>query len=282
MLRSRCAQRFTMSSEPALLYEKSGGVATLTMNRPAVRNALNAEMLCRLADAWQDVQDDPAVRVAILTGAGEEAFSAGADLDRLVRMMQGLRPPETEFDRRIIADYSIIYKGLLRNFEVTKPIIAAVRGFCVAGGTEILQATDIRIAAEDARFAIAEVKWSLFPMGGSTARLPRQIAFCNAMEILLMGEQFSAADALRIGLINRIMPAAMVLDEARRCAEVICGNGPLAVQAVKRSVLAGLGRPIAEALEKEMEIGIPVSGSEDAKEGTRAFKEKRKPVFKGR
>ena len=165
---------------------------------------------------------------------------------------------------------------------MTKPIIAAVRGFCVAGGTEILQATDIRIAAEDARFAIAEVKWSLFPMGGSTARLPRQIAFCNAMEILLMGEQFSAADALRIGLINRIMPAAMVLDEARRCAEVICGNGPLAVQAVKRSVLAGLGRPIAEALEKEMEIGVPVSMTEDAKEGTKAFKEKRKPVFKGR
>src|SRR5437667_10331194 len=215
-----------MSAEPAVLYEKSGAIAVLTMNRPAVRNALNAEMLCGLADAWQDVNDDPAVRCAILTGAGDAAFCAGADLDRLVRMMQGLRPAETDFDRRIIEDYQIIYKGLLRNFEVVKPIVAAVKGFCVAGGTEILQTTDIRVAAEDARFAIAEVKWSLFPMGGSTVRLPRQIAFCNAMEILLMGEQFSAADALRIGLINRIMPAAMVLDEARRCAEVICGNGP--------------------------------------------------------
>src|SRR5207249_7816724 len=191
-----------MSSEPALLYEKSGAVATLTMDRPAVRNALNAEMLCQLADAWQDVQDDPAVRVAIITGAGSEAFCAGADLDRLVRMMQGLRPPETDFDRRIIEDYTIIYKGLLRNYEVTKPIIAAVKGYCVAGGTEILQTTDIRVAADDARFAIAEVKWSLFPMGGSTARLPRQIPYCNAMEILLTGEQFSAADALRMGLIN--------------------------------------------------------------------------------
>ncbi len=269
-------------SEPAALYEKRDGIAVLTMNRPAVRNALDAEMLCRMADAWQDIQDDPNVRVAILTGAGEEAFCAGADLDRLVRMMQGLRPPETEYDKRIIDDYTIIYKGLLRNFEVTKPIVAAVKGFCVAGGTEILQTTDIRIAAENATFAIAEVKWSLFPMGGSTARLARQIPFCKAMEILLMGEQFSAAEAHRIGLINRVVPAVQVMAEARRCAAVIYDNGPLAVQAVKRSVLAGLGRPMAEALEKEMEIGIPVSMSEDAKEGTRAFKEKRKPVFTGR
>lgn len=268
-------------AEPALLYEKEGHVATLTMNRPEVRNALNAEMLCRLADAWQDVNDDPQIRVAILTGAGEQAFCAGADLDRLVRMMQGQRPPETEFDQRIIADVPIIYKGLLRNYEVAKPIIAAVKGFCVAGGTEILQATDIRIAADDARFAIAEVKHGLFPMGGSTVRLARQIPYCQAMEILLMGEQFSAADALRIGLINRAVPASEVIVEARRCADVIAKNGPLAVQAVKRSVLAGSGRPLAEALDLEQQFGIPVSMSQDAKEGTRAFKEKRTAVFQG-
>lgn len=268
-------------SEAALLYEKEGHVATLTMNRPEVRNALNAEMLCRLADAWQDVNDDPNIRVAILTGAGEQAFCAGADLDRLVRMMQGARPPETDYDRRIIEDVPIIYKGLLRNYEVVKPIVAAVKGFCVAGGSEILQTTDIRIAAEDARFAIAEVKHGLFPMGGSTVRLARQIPFCQAMEILLMGEQFSAADALRIGLINRIVPAAEVMAEAKRCADVIAKNGPLAVQAVKRSVLAGLGRPTADALDLEQQFGIPVSMSQDAKEGTRAFKEKRTPVFTG-
>jgi len=269
-------------AEPAVLYEKRDGIAVVTMNRPEVRNAINAEMLCRLADAWQDVNDDPEVRAAIFTGAGEQAFCAGADLDRLVRMMQGLRPPETEFDERIKNDVTLIYKGLLRNYEVVKPIVAAVKGFCVAGGTEMLQATDIRIAAADARFAIAEVKHGLFPMGGSTVRLARQIPFTSAMELLLMGEQISAEHALRIGLVNRVVPAAEVFSEARRCAEILAGNGPLAVQAVKRSVLASLGVPTAQALEKELEIGIPVSMSEDAREGTRAFKEKRKPVFKGR
>jgi enoyl-CoA hydratase len=268
-------------SEPALLYEKDGHVATLTMNRPEVRNALNAEMLCRMADAWQDVNDDPNIRVALLTGAGDQAFCAGADLDRLVRMMQGQRPTETDYDRRIVADYTVIYKGLLRSYDVTKPIVAAVRGYCVAGGTEILQTTDIRVAAEDARFGLAEVKHGLFPIGGSTVRLPRQVPFCNAMEILLTGEQFSAADALRIGLINKVVPAAEVLVEARRYADVIAANGPLAVQAVKKSVMFALGRPTAEGLDREQELGVPVQMSQDAKEGTRAFKEKRKAVFTG-
>jgi len=269
-------------SEPAVLYEKANGLAVVTMNRPEFRNAINPEMLCRLADAWQDINDDTDIRVAILTGAGDKAFCAGADLDRLVRMMQGLRPPETEYDERIKNDYTIIYKGLLRNYQVNKPIIAAVRGFCVAGGTEILSTTDIRIAGDDARFGLAEVKWSLFPMGGSTVRLPRQISYCNAMEILLTGEQLSAERALQMGLINKVVAPNQVMPEAMRYADILRANGPLAVQAVKRSVLAGMGLPPEQALEKEMEIGIPVSMSEDCREGTKAFKEKRKPVFKGR
>jgi enoyl-CoA hydratase len=268
--------------EPAVLYSKRDGIAHVTMNRPEVRNAINTEMLCRLADAWQDVNDDPSVHVAILSGAGDKAFCAGADLDKLVRMMQGGRPPETECDQRVLADYSIIYKGLLRNYDVYKPIIAAVHGFAVAGGTEILSCTDIRVAAEDAVFGLAEVKWSLFPMGGSTVRLPRQISYCNAMEILLTGEQIPAARALEMGLVNKVVPRAELMDEAMRYARIIDENGPLAVQAVKRSVLECRNLPHAAALEKEMEIGIPVSMSEDCREGTKAFKEKRKPVFKGR
>jgi enoyl-CoA hydratase len=269
-------------SEPAVLYEKSDGLAVVTMNRPEVRNALNPEMLCRLADAWQDINDDPAVRVAILTGAGDKAFCAGADLGKLIPMVQGLRPPENDFDERIKADYTVIYKGLLRSYQVTKPLIAAVRGFCVAGGTEILTCTDIRIAGDDARFGLAEVKWSLFPMGGSTVRLPRQISYCNAMEILLTGEQLSAERALQMGLINKVVAPDQVMHEAMRYADIMRANGPLAVQAVKRSVLEGAGLPPEQALEKEAELGIPVSMSEDCREGTRAFREKRKPVFKGR
>jgi enoyl-CoA hydratase len=269
-------------SEPALLYVKDGHIATLTMNRPEARNAINPEMLCRFADAWEDVNGDAEIRVAILTGAGEDAFCAGADLDRLVRMMQGLRPPENEFDERIKDDVGIIYKGLMRSLDVVKPIVAAVKGFCVAGGLEILNCCDIRVAADDAQFGLAEVKWSLFPMGGSTVRIPRQIPWPIAMEIMLTGERISAAEAYRVCLINKVVPRDQVMAEARRYAAIIAENGPLAVQAVKRSALAGLGLPTDKALEKELEIGIPVSMSEDAREGPKAFKEKRKPVFKGR
>jgi enoyl-CoA hydratase len=269
-------------SEPAVLYEKKDGIAFVTMNRPEVRNAINTEMLVRLADAWQDINDDPAVHVAILRGAGDKAFCAGADLDRLIRMVQGLRPPETEFDQRVLADYSIIYKGLLRDYDVYKPIIAQVHGFAVAGGTEILSCTDIRIASEDAVFGLAEVKWSLFPMGGSTVRLPRQIPYCHAMEILLTGEQIPAARAVQMGLVNKVVPRAELEAEALRYARILTEVGPLAVQAIKKSVLAGRNLLHAAALEKEMELGIPVSMSEDCREGTKAFKEKRKPVFRGR
>ena len=162
-------------AEPALLYEKDGHIATLTMNRPEARNAVNPEMLCRLADAWEDVNNDAEIRVAILTGAGEQAFCAGADLDKLVRMMQGAVPPENEFDERIKNDVGTIWKGFMRSLDVVKPIVAAVKGFCVAGGLEILNCCDIRVPADDAQFGLAEVKWSLFPLGGSTVRSPRQI-----------------------------------------------------------------------------------------------------------
>ncbi len=268
-------------AEPALLYVKEGHIATLTMNRPAARNAVNPEMLCRLADAWEDVNADPAIRVAILTGAGEQAFCAGADLDKLVRMMQGAIPPENEYDERIKNDVGTIYKGFMRSLDVVKPIVAAVRGFCVAGGLELLNCCDIRVAADDAQFALAEVKWSLFPMGGSTVRIPRQIPWPIAMELMLTGERISAQEAYRVCLINKVVPAAQVMGEARRYAEIIAANGPLAVQAVKRSALAGMGLPTAQALEKELEIGIPVSMSQDAREGPRAFKEKRAPRFTG-
>ena len=153
-------------------------------------------MLCRLADAWDLIDGDDEVRVAILTGA-DGAFCAGADLDKLVgRMTKGL-PPEDEWEERCRKDYTIIFKGLLRNYQLKKPLVAAIEGPCIAGGTEILQSTDIRVAGEGATFGISEVRWGLFPLGGSTVRLRRQIPYTKAMEVLLTGDHFSAAGRAR-------------------------------------------------------------------------------------
>lgn len=265
----------------ALIVERDGYVVTLTMNRPEVKNALNPEMLCRLADAWDLIDGDEDVRVAILTGAGG-AFCAGADLDQLVgRSIKGL-PPEDEFEQRIRADYQIIFKGLLRNYQLKKPLVAAIEGPCIAGGTEILQATDIRVAGEGSTFGISEVRWGLFPLGGSTVRLRRQIPYTRAMEILLSGDHFPAADALQMGLIGRVVPKGRALAAAGGIANKIAANGPLAVQSIKRSVQETEGLPEAQALEIERRIGQPVFISEDAREGPKAFKEKRTPLFKGR
>ena len=265
----------------ALLIERDGHVVTLTMNRPEVKNALNPEMLCRMADAWDLIDGDEGVRVAILTGA-DGAFCSGADLDQLVgRSIKGL-PPEDEFEERIRADYQIIFKGLLRNYQLKKPLVAAIEGPCIAGGTEILQATDVRVAGEGSTFGISEVRWGLFPLGGSTVRLRRQISYTRAMEVLLTGDHFSAADALLMGLIGRVVPRGRALAVAREIASKIAANGPLAVQSIKRSVQETEGLPEAQALEIEQRIGQPVFMSEDAREGPKAFKEKRTPQFKGR
>jgi enoyl-CoA hydratase len=270
-----------MSESPALLVEHDGPVAILTMNRPEAKNAINPEMLCRFADAWDLVDGDDDVRAAILTGAGG-AYCAGADLDRLVMVMMGVKPPEDEYEERCKDDLSIVYKGLLRDHYVATPLIAAIEGPCIAGGVEMLQATDIRVAAEGSTFGISEVRWGLFPMGGSTVRLRRQIPYTWAMEMLLTGDHYPAEDALRMGLVGRVVPKGQALAEARTIAERIAANGPLAVRRVKEAVLATDALPEKEAFEIDMRLGLEVSMSDDAREGPRAFKEKRPPQFKGR
>ena len=265
----------------ALLLEREGHIITLTMNRPEVKNALNPEMLCRLADAWDLIEDDDEIRVAILTGAGS-AFCSGADLDKLVaRSLKGL-PPENEFEKRCREDSGLIFKGLLRNHRITKPLIAAIEGPCIAGGTEILQATDIRIAAEGSTFGISEVRWGLFPMGGSTVRLRRQIPQTMAMEMLLTGDHYSATDALRMGLIGRVVPDGQALKVAKETGDRVAANGPVAVRKIKQSVLESEFLPEKEALDIEFKMGMAVYASEDAREGPKAFKEKRAPRFEGR
>ena len=265
-----------MSEQPHLLLEREGHILTLTMNRPEARNALSSEMVVRLADAWEEINDDPEIRVAILTGAGGH-FSAGADLKQ---MAGGYG--EDEWSARSKADPELPWKALLRTTRVRKPLIAAVEGYAVAGGTEILQSTDIRIAGESAQFGLAEVRRGLFPIGGSTVRLRRQIAYTHAAEILLTGGLVPAARALEMGLIGRVVPDGQALAEAKKVADTIAANGPLSVMAIKRSLQETEGLPEPEALKIELEIGLPIFGTEDAREGPKAFAEKRKPDFKGR
>jgi len=265
-----------MSEQPHLLVERDGHVLTVVMNRPESRNALSSEMVVRLADTWELINDDPDVRVAILTGAGGH-FSAGADL----KAMAG-GYGQDEWSERTKADPELPWKALLRSVRVRKPLIAAVEGYAVAGGTEILQSTDIRIAGESAQFGLAEVRRGLFPIGGSTVRLRRQIPYTLAAEVLLTGEFVTARRALEMGLIGRVVPDGQAMEEARRVAGVIASNGPLSVQAIKRSLQETEGLPEGEALKIELEIGLPIFGTEDAREGPKAFAEKRAPNFKGR
>ncbi len=268
-------------TEPALLIDRDGYIVTLTMNRPEVKNAINMEMLCRLADAWEMIDGDADVRCAILTGAGDD-FCAGADLDKLVaRSMQNL-PPEDEFEARIRANYGIIFEGLLRNRQLKKPLIAAVEGYCVAGGTEILQGTDIRVAGEGSVFGVTEAKWALYPQGGSVIRLRRQIPYTKAMEMLLTADMYPAEEALSFGLIGRVVPKGQALAVARELATKVSSNGPVAVQKIKEAVIATECLPEADALVLDFQIGQPVYATEDAREGPRAFKEKRTPEFKGK
>jgi enoyl-CoA hydratase len=260
-------------------FDTHGHVAVVTLNRPDARNAINPEVAVRLADAWQEVRDNDGIRVAIITGTGT-AFCAGADLGQLIPMVSGARKPENEWDERVIKEPGITSRSLLRNFDTEKPVIAAVNGFPIAGGMELVQGTDIRVAVPAARFGVQEVKWAIFPAGGSTVRLPVQIPYAKAMELLLTGDLISAEEALALGFLNHVTDD--VMGKSMEIAEKIAANGPLAVRAIRQSVKACLGKAEQKALKIESRISGPVFQTEDAREGPRAFMEKRKPVYHGR
>ena len=261
--------------EPHLLVERDGHVVTVTMNRPEARNALSGEMLVRMGDAWAELDADPEVRVIIVTGAGGH-FCAGADLKAMAA-----GHPDDEWTPRFNADPDLHWKALLRHFQPRQPLIAAVEGFAVAGGTEILQAMDLRVAGEGAVFGIAEVRRGLFPLGGSTVRLRRQIPYTIAAELLLTGRQVTATEAKDIGLIGHVVEDGQALTKARELADQIAANGPLAVQAVLKSLRDSANMGEQEARANELELGWPVFATNDAQEGPRAFSEKREPKFTG-
>ncbi|WP_219601685.1 crotonase/enoyl-CoA hydratase family protein [Nonomuraea indica] len=262
-------------STPHCRVERDRHVVVVTMNRPEARNALSSDMLVGLASAWAYVSAEHDVRVAVLTGA-EGTFCAGADLKA---MGQPSDDPEVQARAARIPNFH--WKGLLREDLPTKPIVCAVEGHAVAGGTELLVGTDLRIVAESATLGLFEAKRALFPMGGSAVRLPRQIPYCHAMDLLLTGRAVTAAEALSMGLVNRVVPDGRALAVALEVAADVAASGPLAVQAILRTYRDTLGMPEPEALKVSDDLGWPVIGSADAREGTRAFKEKRPATYEG-
>lgn len=257
-----------------LTFERQGATAIVTMNRPEAKNALSLPMLVGMLDAWHEVDGNDGIRSVILTGAGG-TFCAGMDL----KSMKDTDPANDKYRARMAEDPDLHWKALLRHYQPKKPVIAAVEGYAVAGGTEILQGTDIRVAGESAVFGIFEARRGLFPLGGSTVRLRRQIPFTMAMELLLTAREVSAGEAKEIGLIGRVVPDGRALETALEIAETVNANGPLAVEAIKRSVIETEGMSEEEGLKRELELGWPVFASEDAKEGQKAFAEKRPANF---
>ena len=261
------------TEQPHCLVEQTGHVLVVTMNRPDARNALSGPMMAIMREAWDRVDNDPEIRACILTGAGG-AFCAGADLKAMTTAHPGDSFAGGEWDLSVI-------EPLLKGRRLTKPLIAAVEGPAIAGGTEILQATDIRVAGESARFGVSEARWGLFPLGGSAVRLPRQIPYTVAADILLTGRHLRAPEAKEIGLIGHVVPDGQALAKAMELAEAIAANGPVAVQAILRTIRETEGMPENEAFAIDARLGMAVFASDDAKEGPKAFTEKRKPEFHG-
>ncbi|MEU3903448.1 crotonase/enoyl-CoA hydratase family protein [Streptomyces goshikiensis] len=264
-----------MGGTEHLTVERRGATLVLTMNRPEAKNALSLSLLVGLYDGWLEADADDGIRSVVLTGAGGD-FCAGMDLKALA----GKGMAGDQYRDRLKADPDLHWKAMLRHHRPRKPVIAAVEGYCVAGGTEILQGTDIRVAGEGATFGLFEVRRGLFPIGGSTVRLPRQIPRTHALEMLLTGRPYSAAEAERIGLVGRVVPDGTALAEALEIAERVNACGPLAVEAVKASVYESAEMTETEGLAAELVRGWPVFDTADAREGARAFAEKRAAVYR--
>lgn len=258
-----------------ILYEKRGRVAYITINRPEARNAIDLETAQELSNAWKDFRDDDNLWIAVITGAGDKSFSAGADLKSFIPML-------TRQDQSPEQANEGGFGGITRVFECWKPMLAAINGHCFAGGFEIMLACDLRIASENAVFGLTEVRWGIIPGAGGTQRLPRSIPLAKAMEIILMGEAISADEAYRIGLINKVVPQSELMNEVERWVSTLLERGPLALRAAKQAMLQGLSLPLDEGLKLEQRLFNGLLGTEDAREGPLAFAQKRKPDFKGK
>ena len=258
-------------------------IVLITIDRPETRNAADLDHFKLLREAWERFDADDDAWVAIVTGV-DDSFFSGADLKTYIPQITALQKDMAETGVDEIDGYRLTdgVKAVLRGTRIYKPIIAAVNGPCTAGGMEMLGGVDIRVACTEATFAVMEPKRGLFAGGGTTVRLPRQIPFAQAMEFLLCADLISADRALEMGLLNAVVPRDELLDKAYDYARRITVNAPLAVQATKRSVLEGLGMSLKDAYRNENEISGEIFSTEDAKEGPRAFAEKRDPIWQGR
>jgi enoyl-CoA hydratase/carnithine racemase len=255
-----------------VLYEKKGGIAYATLNRPKVLNALSHRTWEDLRTAFVDARDDAAVRGVILTGAGDKAFIAGADISELANLTAVEAEESSRFGQEVL--------NLVENLG--KPVIAAINGFALGGGCETAMACTIRVASENAKFGQPEVKLGLLPGGGGTQRLPRHIGKGRALQVILSGEMISAQEAYRIGLVNEVVPAAEVITRAEAILKQIFANAPLAVKYSLEAVNKGLETSQAEGQVLEASFFGLCAGTEDKKEGTQAFLQRRAPQFQGR
>ena len=253
-----------------VIYEKKNHIAYVTINRPEVMNAMDYEVLAELAEAWQKLDKDPELRVAILAGAGDKAFSAGMDIKKVC----------AEADTEYFVNLTGIPLAPTVD-KVVKPVIAAINGYCLAGGLELALGCDIRIASETASFGCPEPRWNLLH-GYGALRLPHIIPMSAAMEMLLVGDRIDAQEAYRIGLVSKVVPPAELMPTAEKMAKRVCENGPIAVKLTKELVYRGLSIPLAEGLRLGAALNHILAGTEDTIEGTKAFAEKRAPQFKGR
>jgi enoyl-CoA hydratase len=256
----------------AIRVESSDGLMTVTLNRPDVHNAMNQAMRRELTEVFGALRTDGGTRVVLIAGAGDRAFSAGADIREFVNP---LVPTEFREERRRV-DFR------QEMDRCGQPIIAAIRGHCFGGGLELALACDIRVAADDARLGLTEIDLAIIPGGGGTQRLPRLIGRGKALEMILTGARIPAAEALRIGLVERVVPAADLLAEAAKLARTIADKAPVALRYAKESVVKGLELPLADGIRLEGDLSTLLRTTEDRLEGAKAFLEKRKPRWSGR
>lgn len=264
-----------------LQYEKEGHIAKLGINRPAEKNALDPDIIRELYEAWKEVDTDGEIRVAVLYSCLPDIFCAGLDLKTSIPVLTAMRPPENEAERWLAGFGPEVADALLKPNRVMKPVIAAVNGYCLTAGFELIMGADLRLASEDARFQMREASLGIMPTGGGNVYLPRMLSPCRGMEILLTAGNFDARTLLEWGFLNRVVPREQLLPAALEMAERIADNGPLAVQGIVRCFRESREMGYTEAFRKELEIAVPVFSSADAREGVRAQKEKRKPNFPG-